>query len=196
MKRRTDLFWTLLLLLLAAFTLTGCSAGNAADDDPVLATYRDHEVRKSLVESEKKNAISADGQTISDREAVDHILRNLVMLDEAERLGLSVTQEEIDYELKGQKQNYEDEGIRKIVDNYCEENGLTLDEYYAAVEEELPRMILRQKLRDMLGQKYCEEQGLEFTKVNPPKQMTEYVEAYLNGLLDTYSAEITYHLGN
>lgn len=49
-------------------------------------------------------------------------------------------------------------------------------------------MILRQKLRDMLGQKYCEEHGLEFAKVNPPKQMTENVEADLNGLLDTYSS--------
>lgn len=41
------------------------------------------------------------------------------MLDEAERLWLSVTQEEIDNALKGQKRNYEDEGICQIVDNYC-----------------------------------------------------------------------------
>lgn len=53
-------------------------------------------------------------------------------------------------------------------------------------------MILRQKLRDALGAEYCKEHGLSFTKVNPPEQMREYVQSYLDGLLDKYSAKITY----
>ena len=53
-------------------------------------------------------------------------------------------------------------------------------------------MILRQKLRNELGREYCAEHGLEFTKVNPPEDMQRYVENYLEGLLDTYRADITY----
>lgn len=57
----------------------------------------------------------------------------------------------------------------------------------------MPRIILRQKLRDTLGQEYCEQHGLEFTKVNPPQEMLDYVDNHLNGLLDTYRADITYY---
>ena len=31
-----------------------------------------------------------------------------------------------------------------------------------------------------------------FTKVNPPEKMRDYVQSYLDGLLDKYSAKITY----
>ena len=53
--------------------------------------------------------------------------------------------------------------------------------------------VLRQRLRDTLGQEYCQQHGLEFTKVNPPEQMTEYVEQYLDGLLQAHRSEIKYY---
>ena len=53
--------------------------------------------------------------------------------------------------------------------------------------------MLRQRLRDTLGEQYCEEHGLTFTKVNPPQEMMDYVNACLDGLLDTYAGEITYY---
>ena len=67
-----------------------------------------------------------------------------------------------------------------------------LDGYYAAIQDQLPRVILRQKLRDALGEAYCQAHGLTFTKVNPPEKMRDYVQSYLDGLLDKYSAKITY----
>ena len=48
----------------------------------------------------------------------------------------------------------------------------------------MPHYILRQKLRDALGQEYCAQHGLEFTKVNPPQEMLDYLSRYLEGLLD------------
>ena len=115
------------------------------------------------------------------------------MLDEAERRGLSVSQEEVDSEFAAQKKNYEEfPEVQAYIDEYCKAAGITLDDYYAAIQDQLPRVILRQKLRNALGQEYCAEHGLEFTKVNPPEQMQTYVENYLDGLLDTYRRDITY----
>ena len=64
---------------------------------------------------------------------------------------------------------------------------------FDTVAEQLPRRMLRQRLRDTLGQEYCQQHGLEFTKVNPPEQMTEYVEQYLDGLLQAHRSEIKYY---
>ena len=185
----------LLLALLCAFFFLGCSAANEElDADPVVARYRDTEIRQSLVDYEKKNQSAlSGGKEVRDRDAVDQLLVNLIMLDEAERLGLSVTQEEVDAEFAAQKKNYEEfPEVRAYIDEYCKSAGITLEEYYAAIQEQLPRVILRQKLRNELGREYCAEHGLEFTKVNPPEDMQRYVENYLEGLLDTYRADITY----
>ena len=53
--------------------------------------------------------------------------------------------------------------------------------------------MLRQRLRDTLGQEYCQQHGLEFTKVNPPEQMTKYVDQYLDNLLEAHRSEIKYY---
>ena len=185
----------LLLALICALSLLGCSAANEEPDaDPVVARYRDTEIRQSLVDYEKKNQSAlSGGKEVRERDAVDQLLVNLIMLDEAERLGLSVTQEEVDAEFAAQKKNYEEfPEVRAYIDEYCKSVGITLDGYYAAIQDQLPRVILRQKLRNELGREYCAEHGLEFTKVNPPEAMQHYVENYLEGLLDTYCADITY----
>ena len=185
----------LLLALLCAFFFLGCSAANEElDADPVVARYRDTELRQSLVDYEKKNLSALSGRKeVRDRDAVDQLLVNLIMLDEAERLGLSVTQAEVDAEFAAQKKNYEEfPEVRAYIDEYCKSAGITLDGYYAAIQDQLPRVILRQKLRNELGREYCAEHGLDFTKVNPPEAMQRYVENYLEGLLDTYCADITY----
>ena len=189
----------LLLALVCAVSLLGCSAAKpesdaAQEQDPVVVRYRDTEIHQSLVDYEKQNQSAVSGgKAVSDQDAVDQLLINLIMLDEAERRGLSVSQEEVDSEFAAQKKNYEDfPEVQAYIDEYCKAAGITLDDYYAAIQDQLPRVILRQKLRNALGQEYCAEHGLEFTKVNPPEQMQTYVENYLDGLLDTYRRDITY----
>ena len=71
--------------------------------------------------------------------------------------------------------------------------GITTEQYFDMVAEQLPRRMLRQRLRDTLGQEYCAQHGLEFTKVNPPEQMTKYVEQYLDNLLEAHRSEIKYY---
>ena len=134
--------------------------------------------------------------TAGDAQALNRRLRNLAMLEEAERRGLTVTQEEVNYELNGQRQLYADEeGVREMLDDYCENAGVTIEQHFSMQEELMPHYILRQKLRDALGQEYCAQHGLEFTRVNPPQEMLDYLSRYLEGLLDTYRADITYYPG-
>lgn len=171
------------------------ATASSKTNDPVVATFKDKQITQSVVDYEKKNMAVMNGNTaVSDKQALNNLLRNIAMVDEAERLGLSVTQEEVDYEVYGQRKLYEDdEVVRKMVDDYCENAWITIEQHYAIIEEQMPRVILRQKLRDTLGQEYCEQHGLEFSKVNPPQEMLDYVDNYLNGLLDTYRADITYY---
>lgn len=117
------------------------------------------------------------------------------MLDEAEKLGLSVSQEEVDAMMEYERQSYADvEEFREMIDEYCDKAGVTLEEYYKALEDQLPHYMLRQKLRDKLGKDYCEEHGLQFTKVNPPEKMIKYVDDYLDSLLEKYSRHIHYYI--
>ena len=162
----------LLLAVLPVFLFAGCGSSK----DPVLATYKDTEITRSLVDYQKETMQQLNGAAeVSDKEAVDELLINNIMLDEAETRGLSVSQEEIDAMLQSQHDNYESyEEIRAIIDDYCKEQDLTTEQYFAVLEEQVPRSILRQKLRDALGQ--------------------EYVNAYLDGLLDSYSAYIKYNI--
>ncbi len=167
------------VLCLLLLFLTACQ--KQTSDDPIVASYKDTQIHESLVAYEKQNQINVTGdKTVSDADALDQLLLNLIMLDEAEQRGLSVTQEEVDAELAGQRKNYEEyEEVRSYIDDYCTKMGITTEQYFDTVAEQLPRVMLRQRLRDTLGQEYCQQHGLEFTKVNPPEQMTEYVEQYL-----------------
>ena len=142
----------LLLAVLPVFLFAGCGS-----KDPVLATYKDAEITRSLVDYQKQTMRHLNGAAeVSDKEAVDELLINNIMLDEAETRGLSVSQEEIDAMLQSQHDNYENyEEIRAIIDDYCKEQDLTTEQYFAVLEEQVPRSILRQKLRDALGQEYC-----------------------------------------
>lgn len=190
MKKRRFVTSLLALAVLAGL-FSGCAEKEA---DPVAATYGETQIRQSLVDYEKQNLQAMNGnQTVTDREAAEQLLLHLAMLDEAEQLGLSVTQEEVDAAFAMQKQNYENnDEVHQYIDDWCEQTGVTADDYFRAVQEQLSRVMLRQKLRDALGEAYCKEHGLTFTKVNPPAEMESYVQDYLDGLLQKYSSKITY----
>ena len=166
-------------------------------DDPVIAAFKGTEIRQSRIDCEKQIMTVMEGRTTAgDAQALNRRLRNLAMLEEAERRGLTVTQEEVNYELNGQRQLYADEeGVREMLDDYCENAGITIEQHFSMQEELMPHYILRQKLRDALGQEYCAQHGLEFTRVNPPQEMLDYLSRYLEGLPDTSRADITYYPG-
>ena len=74
-----------------------------APDDPVLAVYKDQTVLRSVVDYQKQTQAAlagVDPATLSDREVVDDLLKNALLLEEAEARGLTPTQEEIEQYLQ------------------------------------------------------------------------------------------------
>ena len=107
MKIRGCVTSLLLASLILAGLLTGCAEKTAAqDDDPIIATYGETQIRQSLVDYEKQNLQALNGnREVTDREAAEQLLLNPAMLDEAAQLNLDVTQEEVDAAFAAQKHN-------------------------------------------------------------------------------------------
>ena len=121
------------VLCILLLFLTACQ--KQTSDDPVVATYKDTQILQSEVAYEKENQINVTGdKTVSDADALDQILLNLIMLDEAEQRGLSVTQEEVDAEMAGQRKNYEEyEEVRSYIEEWCTKMGITTEQYFDMV---------------------------------------------------------------
>lgn len=174
----------LIILLLSA----GCTPS-----DPVLAEWADHEILQSYVEN-YKTTLGASGVTEfpSDYEITVELVENTILLDEAERLGLTATEEEIESMIQSSEEAYELPAGKEFLDSYCAAVGITVEEYFTLLREQLPKTIARQKLKDHIGRTYCEENGLEFTKMNPPQAMLDAVDQYIAELVE--QAGVTYQI--
>lgn len=110
-------------------------AQDQAPDDPVLAVYKDQTVLRSVVDYQKQTQAAlagVDPATLSDREVVDYLLKNALLLEEAEARGLTPTQEEIEQYL--QETVYTAYALpegKEQIDNYCASAGISFEEYVA-----------------------------------------------------------------
>lgn len=82
--------WIAVLLLFLSLGVSAC--GGEAPPAGTAATYQGEPIRKSVVAEQKKVA----GGDVSDREIIDRIITNLIMLEEAEKRGLTATEEEVE----------------------------------------------------------------------------------------------------
>lgn len=166
----------------------------AVDNSMPLAEFHGEKVYPSDVENQMRSlsATGAAGQKTAD-EIFMEILHNMVLYDEAVRLGYTATQSEIDAMVENSKQSYATPEGKAMMDQYCEQANLTIDEYFTSLEAQAPRTIARQKLLDAVGKQYCDEHGLTFTKVNPPAEMIQAREAYVEELFAQAEGDITYH---
>ena len=92
------------------------------------------------------------------------------------------------------KDSYELPDGKEILDNYCKNAGITLEQYFDQVREVAPSILARRKLETALGEEYCQEHGLEYTMVNPSKELTEAVDQAIEELVQAQSDEIQYYL--
>ncbi len=165
-------------------------AREAADGSALLAEYHGHEVTRAVVDYRKKM-----GETGSDREIVNTVLRGYMMVEEAEVRGLAATQEEIDEMVEAPRRAYEsgEMGENNALDEYCAGLGITIEEYFAQLREQAPENLAHAKLRDALAREYCEEHGLEYRLGAQPDEVNAAVEAALNALFEAHKAEIVYY---
>ena len=211
----------LALCLTAALLLSGCQGSPAAQspedtpveeslgtyyqeaqdqtgDDPVLAVYKDQTVLRSVVDYQKQTQAAlagVDPATLSDREVVDDLLKNALLLEEAEARGLTPTQEEIEQYL--QETVYTAYALpegKAQIDTYCASAGISLEEYVADLREQAPRFLARAKLKEAVMEEYCQAHGLPYDPMTPPQEAQAAVEAYRDQLLADHQGEITYYL--
>ena len=160
----------------------------------VVAKYNGEEILSSVVEYYKSlhNLGKTEEEYVTDTEIIHSIIENLMMVEEAQRQGCGATQTEIDNMVANTVRAYSIPEGKEMLDSYLKGVGITFDEYLEIVKEQAPRVIARQKLIDAVGRKYCEENGMEFTKVNPPAEMVAAQEAYIANLFDQNKHKIEY----
>lgn len=172
------------------------SLANTDDTANLAAIYQDKKISWAVVEQNRSARMlyaEEGAQPLTDREVVDSIVEGMIMVEEAQRLGIAATQAEIDSMVEGTKLNYEIPEVKELLDDYCAGAGITIEEYYDLVKEYAPAIISKQKLRNELGRQYCQDNGLEYTNINPPAEMIDYVEEYIRQLFEANQDKIVYY---
>ena len=169
-----------LIFILALLCLAACGKSETPPEGAVARVGEEY-IYTETVESDR-----ALGITGTDREITEGKVLNMLMVLEAESMGLSATEDEIAEFMAGQEQAWQMAGVEEQLKAMYEPLGIGFEEYKAMVGEGAPGVIARQKLQDSYGQEYCEKHGIEFTKVNPPAEMEAYVETQLDELMDKY----------
>lgn len=162
--------------------------------EEVVAEYKGQPILASQLAQWRESYRLTGAQPPSDQELLRQLVENLVLEEEAKRRGLAATQDEIDDMVQSVKDSYELPDGKEILDNYCQNAGITLEQYFDQVREVAPSILARRKLETALGQKYCQEHGLEYTTVNPPEELTEAVDQAIEELVQVHADEIQYYL--
>ena len=174
------------------------SAGvTVADESLPLAEFHGEKIYQADVEyyNNINNLSSAEvTNTQTTQETLTEILQNVVLFEEAERLGYTATQTEINAMVDNAKLAYSLPEGKVLIEQYCEGANITVDEYFEYLKVQAPRVIARQKLLNAVGMKFCEENELTFTKINPPEELVKAQEAYIADLFAQAESEIIYHI--
>lgn len=162
--------------------------------EEVVAEYKGQPILASQLAQWRESYRLTGAQPPSDQELLRQLVENLVLEEEATRRGLAATQGEIDDMVQSVKDSYELPDGKEILDNYCKNAGITLEQYFDQIREVAPSILARRKLETALGEEYCQEHGLEYTTVNPPKELTEAVDQAMEELIQAQASEIQYYL--
>lgn len=162
--------------------------------EEVVAEYKGQPILASQLAQWRESYRLTGAQSPSDPELLRQLVENMVLEEEAARRGLAATQSEIDDMVQSVKDSYELPEGKEILDSYCKNAGITLEQYFDQVREVAPSILARRKLETALGEEYCQEHGLEYTTVNPPKEMTEAVDQAIEELAQAHADEIQYYL--
>lgn len=150
--------FALCCVLLIAVLSAGCGAGG--DRSPVIATLNAHEIRRTEFEqflASKMGDIGADSVSDSIRsQMLDEYLKRRLVLDEAARLGLNVTNSELE---------------QSTEDNPQKKSSVAT----AAVRDEMAR--------DLLVEKYYRQIALRDVRVSP-EEIQQYIEKNQSRLTD------------
>lgn len=201
---RSIILFTVVCVILLAAILLACillprQGGDSTptpslSPEEVVAEYKGQPILASQLAQYRETYQLMGAQPPSDAELLRQMMEDMVLEEEANRRGLAATQEEIDDMVQSVKDSYELPDGKEILDNYCNNAGITIEEYFDQVRESAPSILARRKLETALGEEYCQEHGLAYTTVNPPEELTEAVDQAMEELVQAQAGEIQYYL--
>lgn len=188
------------LLMVSALGTGGCSGGTEGQADPagdaVAAIYRGEPIMQSVVENQKETAElrnNTAAEAVSEREIIDRIIANMIVLEEAEKRGLTATEEEVETFLADTVYaSYEMPEGKEIIDSYCASAGLTYEEYVQSVREQAPTIIAKAKWEEAIAREYCDANGIEFDSMNPGQEVIDAINDRKAELLEAHRGDIVY----
>lgn len=166
-------------------------------DIGIVATYHDQSITAATLEFHKHTRallLDAPAEGYSDSQIIQMLLEDMMLVEEAESRGLAATNEEIEALVQEQRTNYEIPEVKAYLDEYCLGAEISIEDYFSYVEQIAPSYLSKQKLRNEIGRQYCEEHGLEFTNINPPQEMLDAIEAYIDELFEANKGDIVYYI--
>lgn len=177
------------LFLCSILLLTLSSCGGAEEN--VAATFRGEPIFRENVEAYYVTA----AEEVTDRDIVDHIVRKMILMEEAEARGVPVTEEDVEQFVKDTVYaSYEMPEGKADIDEYCRSLGVTFEEYVEIVRDQCPLTIARAKVQESVAREYCEANGLTFDPMNPINELYQVLEDYEAGLWDENKKNIKYYV--
>lgn len=162
------------------------------------ATYHDNIITRSVLDLHRKTRILLFNESVdnlSDYQLVNMLVKDMMLHEEAERLGLSATQAEIDNLVNETKRTYEEHPeIKEVLDDYCKGAEISIDDYFALIENSAPALLATGKLRTEIGRQYCEENGIAFSASNPSQEVLDAIEDYFDALFEENKDQIVYYI--
>ena len=179
----------LAVVIAAAALLTGLLVGGKTLPEGAAALYKDTVISEETV-AYLESAYAQAGQTVNREKIIDQLLMNCVVEEAAAQAGFAAGEDEVAALLDVQRQTYEEfPEAREVVDGYCEEQGITLEDYWVLAEEHARRTILRAKYQEWFYAAQLPEQEIDPEK--NPQQAYEAYEEHCQQLLCAASSHIT-----
>lgn len=164
------------------------------DGKAAVASYNGKFLTREILDHNRFNYEFYGADAGSDMELINRIIENMILLEEAKRQGIVVTEEDIDAYMDSQKRAYAIPEGKEQVDAYLQAMGMTLDEYYAQHRKQAPDIIARNRLTNSVMKEYCEKTGQEYRQYNLPKDVTDACDAYKEKLFARNRYKIKYYI--
>jgi peptidyl-prolyl cis-trans isomerase C len=133
-------YYLFLLLPIMIFTLWGCGQWGGELPDHILAQVNEEQITVDEFNREVKELILEPGQEIKGKNLgnlkeayLDQVIERKILVQEARRLGIKVSQEELNQAIFEIKKDYPGEGFGEKLNL----KGITLEEWKARLEEKL-----------------------------------------------------------
>ena len=167
-------------------------------DGSIAALFREHTIMMSAVEQQRSlNELRSKEDAAnyeSDRDIVDRLVVTLLLEEEAAARGIEVSEEDAEAMVDASLAGMEIEEGKRWMEEFLAGAGMTKEEYVELLRQITPGVILQQRVKDEIGREWCEANGYEFTKVNPPEGMLEAEQEYIEALLEQHRDEIVYYV--